>query len=377
MNVWTKVLLGLLFVAAIGFFHAAIRTVKTFQYWSGESSSFERQLTTVRAEIASLRNADHARPMDDKTFGVQQLRFDLGRLLANRGRIWSNCTRKNNVALDSRGRTEVTVSCDDSSVTSDKRFDKLLLYAFEDGDDPSSVKYLSEFTVKAVGQNGIVLVSTTQLTPLERKHIQESRTPWVLYELMPTDQHDLFASSPDDWRKMPDDLRKKFFPDPDPGMSKADQEKWKETKWWLPEEYALDGQEIQGKKFERELRDYLQVIRDCETERTLFDDRIASLERDENYLKAAKDDSEKQLAFVQRDRAQAIADRDREIKQRDATAAHYATLQHMLDANGAAVAQALYNNAEAARRIAEIQKDAADQIDRRSHSMARYGTGAN
>jgi hypothetical protein len=367
MSVWTKVLLGLVAVAALVFFHASLRTIKTFQHWSSKCNEFERRLADVRKDIVALRTADHEHPLDDKTFGVPQLRFDLGRMLTNRGRIWTNCQKKG-MQQDKagNGRWEATVTSDDAGYS-----DKMLLYAFEEGDDQAPGKYLGEFAVKAVSQNNnIVLVSTTPLTQVEQKRLANSKSTWVLYEMMPSDQHELFAS-------LPDDLRKKFFPDPDPGLSKADQEKWKTEKWWLPEEYLLDGQIVNGKPYERKLRDYLEIMRVCEVERTLYDDRVNSLQRDENYLKSTKDDSEKQLAFAEKEKAQAVKERAWEFKQRDAAAAHFASLQKMLELNAAAVKAAMVANAEAARQIAKIQKDAAEQIDRRTHSMARYGAGAN
>jgi hypothetical protein len=117
MSIWNKVLLGLLFIASLVFFHAAILTVKTFYYWSNLANSFEGKLKQVREDIVQLRTADHDHPLPNKTFGVQQLRLDLGRMVSNRGRIWANCQMKkvlpeviNGVKS---GRTEVNVSSDD------------------------------------------------------------------------------------------------------------------------------------------------------------------------------------------------------------------------------------------------------------------------
>jgi hypothetical protein len=368
MSIWNKVLLGLLAIASLVFFHAAIRTVKTFQYWSKLTNSYEQKIKQVREDIVLLRTADHEHPMPDRTFGVQQLRFDLGRLVNNRGRIWANCQMKKvqpEVVNGAKsGRTEVSVSSDDPGISN-----KMLLYAFEEGDDPSSIKYLGEFAVKAIDQNNVGLVSTTQLTKLQENNLAHSKTPWILYEMMPADQHELFAT-------LNDDQRKKFFEEP-VGGSKAEQDKWKKDKWWLPEEFIVDGQVVNGKTFERKLRDYLEIMRVCEVDRTLYDDRKNALERDETYLTSAKTDSDQQLVFADRQKAQATAERKWEYKQRDATAAFYADLQRMLNFNDAAVKAAIAGNAEAAKQIAKIQKDAAEEIDRRTRSMARAGTVSN
>ena len=188
MSVWNKVLLGLLFVASLVFFHAAIRTVKTFDFWSTQANKFESKLKQVREDVVQLRTADHEHPLPDKTVGVQQLRFDLGRMVNNRGRIWANCQMKKVLPEVINGvktsRTEVNVSSDEPGISN-----KMLLYAFEEGDEPSSVKYLGEFAVKGINQNNVGLVSTTQLTKLQESNLAHSTTSWVLYEMMPADQH--------------------------------------------------------------------------------------------------------------------------------------------------------------------------------------------
>jgi hypothetical protein len=369
MSVWNKVLLGLFFVGVLVFFHAALRTVKTFDYWSKLANAYEGKIHAVHDQIVLLRRGDPEHP-NTKIVGVQQLRFDLARMLANRGRIWPGCTKKN-LQTGKDGHMEVTISTDEGLS------DKALLYLFEEGDDQSPGKYLGEYAVKAVDKNSntVVLVSTTQPTQGERNSVQKSNMSWVLYEMMPADQHELFAL-------LGDDLRKKFFSEPDPGVSKAEQAKWKNTlqnggKWWLPQDFALDGQTVNGKRFDRKLRDYLEVMRVCEVDRTLYDDRLNALQRDETYLSAAKVDSDKQGAFASKLRAQALQEREWEYKERDATAAHYAALQKMLGFNEAAVTSAIAANAEAARQIAKIQKEAAEQIDRRTRNIARYGAGGN
>ena len=242
MSIWNKVLLGLIFIAALAFFHAALRTLKTFQYWSNQANTFETKLKQVHADIDLLRRGDPNNPAA-KIVGVQQLRFDLARMLMNRGRIWSNCTKKS-VQLGSNGHLEVTLGCDDGSFS-----DKTLLYLFEEGNDQSPGKYLGEYAVKAIDNrnNTVVLVSTTLPTQIDRSNLQKSTMQCVLYEMLPADQHELFAS-------LNEDLRKKFFPpDPDPGLSKAEQANWKNTlqnggKWWLPDEFISGGAVVNGQR---------------------------------------------------------------------------------------------------------------------------------
>ena len=100
------------------------------------------------AEIVSLRTADHEHPREDKTIGVQQLRIDLGRVLANRGRIWTKCEKQKAGRSDPNPASWKSPSAPMSRPPTFA--DKMLLYAFEEGDDQSPGKYLGEFRVKAV-----------------------------------------------------------------------------------------------------------------------------------------------------------------------------------------------------------------------------------
>jgi hypothetical protein len=286
MSVWNKILLGLVLVGVLVFFHAALRTLKTFYYWSNQAAKFEAKLKSVHEEIALLRHGDP----QGKILGVQQLRFDLDRMLANRGRMWANCAKKSDVRVVN-GFLNVTVTTDEGSFT-----DKTLLYLFEEGDDVSPGKYLGEYTVSSIdnNNNSIVLAGTTHPTRIEEANLRNSKSgmPWVLYEIMPADQHELFAS-------LPEELRKKCF-EPDPAAKTAP---------WLPKEFALDGQMVDGKIFERKLRDYLEIMRACEAERMVYDDRLNSLQRDQDYLSVVRSDSEKQQAFATKARAQALQER--------------------------------------------------------------------
>jgi len=256
---------------------------------------------------------------------------------------------------------EVAISTDESSPAFS---DKMLVYVFEEGDDQSPGKYLGEFRVKHVGNKQVELASTTQMFTTLSKNVMGSKSPWVLYEMLPTDEHEAFENLSDDQRK------------------------------WVSEEFAKDGQDFagltehqknlvrwgtpdaSGKKL-RPLRDYLAVFRTCEMYRTLFADRWESADRDYKYLNAAKEEADKQLSFAEKEKTQVSIERQRALKELSAVTQHNAALQRMLEFNQTAVKEAIANNLKYAQKIAALQKEAADLIDRRTRSMAQYGPGAN
>ena len=343
MSLWNKILLGLILAASLAFFHAAARTVKTYKYWANLADAFEKKLAERRAEIVRLQTADREHPLDDTTFGVQQLRTDLGRVLANRGRVWTKCEKKN-ARMDpdpkNPGMMLVTVSTEDTLT------DKMLLYGFEEGDEQSPGKYLGEFRVKAVSEKQVVLASTTQMTASLAKNVTDSKAPWVFYEMVPTDEHEAMANLSEDFRKL------------------------------VPDEFVKDGQNgPDGKKFVRPLRDYLAIFRACEMHRTLFADRDQSTDRDLTYLKTASEEAQKQEALVEKEKTQVEKELARAQAERAAVAKLCAIRQQQLKAFQMGVQALIADNLKNSQTIAELQKKLADEIDRRTRSMAQVGPG--
>ncbi len=353
-------MVGLILLASLAFFHAAARTVKTYQFWADKADKFEKKLASVNADIVRLRKADRDHPLDDSTIGstklgVEQLRIDLGRVLANRGRVWTKCDKEKASSDPQKpGILDVTVSTEDSATFAKN----MVLYAFEEGDEQSPGKYLGEFRVDAVSDKRVVLASTSQMVKSDdpkvfkslADNVYENKTPWVLYEMMPTDEHEAFTNLTEDQKK------------------------------WIPKEYAEDGKlGADGKtiEFSRPLRDYLTIFRDYEMYRTVFADRMASAVRDQAYLAEADKQVKEEQAAMGKERAKVQGEKQRADAERAAVASHYNALQRMLESNQLAVKAAIARNVQSAQEIARLQKEAADLIDRRTRSMAQYGPGAN
>ncbi len=327
-------MLVLIGIASLAFFHAATRTLRTYTYWLNLASGFEAKLTKVNVENDRLLTADHAHPLDDQTIGVEQLRIELGRELANRGRVWADWGKQKAATLPS-GIMEVTVS---NVAPSAEITPNMLLYAFEEVNGQSPGKYLGEFHVKSMHQNQMQMDSTTQMAGSLAKNVTDSKDPWVLYELMPTDQREAFE-----------------------GLSEEDKK-------------GIPGELL---KPDRPLQDYLAVFRACEVHRTLFNDRQESIRRDLSYLEAAGTEVKGQEALVEKEKTQVLGEKQRAVKELSAVSGLYAAVQRMLNFNRTAVQTAIATNLEYAQEIAKRQKEAADLIDRRTRSMAQYGPGAN
>ena len=370
MSIWNKILLGLIGFAALFFLYAAARTVKTYQYWAGKAGEFERTLKDRRAELVSLQTADHENQRPDKTIGVEQLRIDLGRVLANRGRIW-RC-EKQRASLTPAGIMNVTLSCNDPAPFAPN----MVFYAFEEGDDLSPGNYLGEFCVQASSEKQVVLASTGRMTrSLDPKlksladNVLASKPAWVLYEMMPTDEHEAFQKLTEDQKKWVENAFTSF------GMNQA------------AEEFLNDGQPIDAagrpsqnpndKKFERPLRDYLAIFRACEMHRTRFAERMESAIRDLNFLKAAKQEADQLVAMAEKEKTQVSKELERAKAERTAVTGLLAARQSTLKVFKASVEKLIADNVKEAQEVARLQKEANDLIDRRTRSMAQAAAGAN
>ncbi len=349
MSLWNKTLLGLLLVAALVFFHAAARTVKTYQHWANKTDSFEKALKERRAEVADLRTGDEKNLCKDKTTCVQQLRIDLGRVLANRGRIWSDC-KMQKILTAASGVTNISVSSDEPTAFTKN----MLVYAFEEGDDQSPGKYLGEFRVDEVGQNAVVLASTTPMDALLAKNVAESKTPWVLYELMPTDEHEAFANVSEDQKKwVPEE-----FVNDGRDFDSLTEDKKKLVKEIQDFEHLTEddkklvrnaGLDASGKKF-RPLRDYLAIFRACDMHRTLFADRLESATRDLKYLTVAGQEASNLEATAEKEKTQVAGEVQRTIAERAAVANLLAIRQNYVGIFQASLQAAVAKNVERAGR---------------------------
>ena len=129
----------------------------------------------------------------------------------------------------------------------------------------------------------------------------ESKGPWVLYEMMPSDEHEASQTC----RKIKGN--------------------------GCPDEFLKDGQDgADGKKFERPLRDYLAIFRACDMHRTLFADRWESAHRDLGYLEAAGKEADEQHALTEKEKTQVAKELGRAKAEQAAVASLLATRQNML-----------------------------------------------
>ena len=183
----------------------------------------------------------------------------------------------------------------------------------------------------------------------------------MLYELMPVDRHNAFTDLPEDERKamLPERSLVEYNRD---GQGAASDD---------PKECVVNG------KYQRRLRDYKEIFKTCHSERTLFVDLYEALTRDEQYLKDALADAQRQLQFAEQEVALTKTDWTVAKKEQKAVIDHQAILESRLAGLQQLVTQRIKENLTIAAEIAKIQLNAARRIDERTRTMAQAGAGAN
>jgi hypothetical protein len=348
MSIWNKVLVGLIGVASLVLFYLAARTMKTHQYWRELAAKYEQRIEQVdKANQTLVEGSGRAGTPGEP--GIRQLRLDLNQLLQDRGRAWFDCEAKVSVN-PARDTAVITVTINEPDPHGIA--EGTVLYGFEGADVQKRGRYLGEFRVAKSDekQKQVTLAPTSRLSPREIERLGAAKGPWVLYETMPRDNHEIFAA-------LSDEEKKAMLPAAS-----------------LPE-YLKDGKAAGGGKYVRPLRDYHVFFTADRVQRTLLVDAIDAATRDEKLLQDALAEAKQQEEAVKVDLAAAKEEVTKSRGQRDAVTAYYQALEKELAAVRADIARRIETNKAMAGRIAKMQLEAVRCIDERTRAMAQSGAG--
>jgi hypothetical protein len=351
MNIWNKVLVGLIAVASIGFFYLGARTLKTDTYWRNLAAAQEARISQMAAENQELRDGVE-REGQPPVLGLRALKVKLYKLLVDRRRAWFNCGTR---VKKADGSVEAVLTIDKPAPHGIVK--QTVLYAFEDADAKQKGRYLGEFVVTDVADKQITLKPAAEPTPRELDKIAASKGPWTVYEIMPQDNREIFASFSDAEKKaiLPAGSVAEYIKDGKPA-AKDD-----------PKEFVVNG------KYVRPLRDYEVLFHAEQEKRILLIDSIDAATRDKKLVQDALASAQVQVAACAKDITATKAELAKFEAQRKLVSDYLAKFQTTLDQVRAAVRQLIQDNQAKAGQIAEYQLKAAEQIDRRTRAMARSG----
>jgi hypothetical protein len=369
MCIWNKVLVGLIALAAVPLFCMATHALKVQTAWSDCARQYEMR-------IKQLTDENH-----DLEPQVRQLEVDVNNLLLDRRRVWPGCDPTARKPDRKTGSAEITVTVkllDASGAPIPHGIaNGGVLYAFEELNvknkgnvigDFDVGRYLGEFSVTAAQGDKITFKPTYTMTKKELERLVQARSPWVLYELLPRDSHEAFAS-------LTDQQLKALLQPEDP----------KDVNEYL-REYLKDGKpaekddlsekvNVVGGKYVRPLFDYSILFTDAHEKRMLLGDAIVAMQQDKQLVLEALDDARSLADVLTKEIATTKAAKEKMEQQRDLVAAHRKNLEKQLGNMEAEIARLTELNHAMAGRIAKLQLEAARRIDQRTRAMAQSGTG--
>jgi hypothetical protein len=340
MCIWNKVLVGLIGVASAVLLFLAMWTLKTHQYWSDLAEKHEQRIKQLSDQNESLVPS------------IRQLRLDLDKRLLDRRRAWFHCIPK---IKRGDGTAEVMLTIDKPSPHGIAA--KTVLYAFDETDAQKKGQYLGEFAAAGVSGKQVTLKPTGKLSNRELDRLVKATRPWVLYEIMPRDNRNLFTG-------LSDDQKRSLFP--------ADV---------LPE-YLKDGKEaapddptdrVVAGKFVRPVWDYGALFRSERDYRILLTDSIAAAKSDKQLIDEALAEARTQEEAGKKDVAATAEDLKGAARQQEVVTDYNKKLEEKLAAIQAMVAQLIATNQAMAGQIAKFQLEAARRIDQRTRAMAQSG----
>ena len=183
------ILVGLILISSVAFFYMAARTLKMRQNWEENRKEFLEKLAAVEdGKMQGTQVVDAG----IKQLKEQKKQWVLAANLAQflRGRVWNEAVSVKQVSPFG----VITVSVEQPSPSGIEA--KMVLFVFEHKDREKGGKYLGQFTVTAVRDKQVELTPIPALVDdnTQLNVITASRGPWDLYEIMPVDSHELFAS---------------------------------------------------------------------------------------------------------------------------------------------------------------------------------------
>lgn len=365
MSIWNKVLVGVIIVALLPLIYLTARVLKVQTEWNRCASKLEEQLRAEETRHHQLLVGT------DTERGVRQLRVDVHNLLIDRRRVWAGCDPTSRKPEKSTGKAEVTLSViatDDKGQTIPHGIaEGTVLYAFEELNpknkgvkisDFEVGQYLGEFAVSTVKGKDVTFKPTFVMTQAELDRLVKAKRPWVLYELLPRDSHEIFE-------KMSEKELKALLP------PESVREYLKDRK---PEEKDDDKDYVVNGKFVRPLLDYAILFNDHHETRLLLNDMIVTSRHDKQLMVESLEQARSLADRLTKEIAMIKADKEKMERERDIVAAHRKSLEKSLDDMEAWIARLNELNRAMAGRIAKLQLEAAKRIDERTREVAQSGS---
>ncbi len=340
MNIWSKVLIGLILLSSLFLFYFAMRMLKTEEVWQKAAQSYDRPLEDAqkKAQLAIDGDTSATPPQP----GIRDLEVKLHDFMVDRGRVWKNCVPQQ---VDPKtGLSFVGVEFPDPHRIQDKS----IIYVFEEGDGG---RYLGEFKVDAVAEKQVTMSPTMKLSQRQLDKIKGTRLPWLLYERMPVDRPDIFTGYDQQQLSMmmpgvPADVINEYL------------RNGQEAKPDDPEARVMNG------KYERQLRDYNVYFHELHAQITSLQDQVAAATTDLGIVQKSRDETQKEVELRQEEIDKVIKPELAKVTaERDVASAYREQLEMQLAAVEKEVDATIERNKKLADRWTKQQFEAAQRLN--------------
>ena len=332
MSIWNKVFVGLIIFVSLFFFYFSAQALKTHEYWRSSAKKHETKIVKLADEVEQLR---YGVKNDETHPGLLKRQSEVYKALIGRGRVWYNCTPQQ---LVNPQTGEVRVGTDAPNphgIT-----DKTILAVFDERSQKDGGRYIGQFIVKGVTDRQLGLAPCRTLKPDALKRLAQSRGPWTLCEIMPADDHGIFA-----------------------GMT-AEQLEQILPKSAL-EEYLKDGKD----GFSRKLRDYQYLFDTFDRQLSMLVEVRNTAVSNRELMEAAVADAKKQVQLRQAEIASLRTELAEMRRECDIVAAHQKSLEKEIAARTKKIQTLLKTNRAIAAEIARDQLEAVKRVDARTVAL--------
>jgi len=297
--------------------------------------------------------------------GIVELKRELHRLHADRGRVWRKCDPRS-VAAEGAVKLGIPPLEGVEKQPPHGVAAKMKVYLFEGVEGKDGGKFLGEFVAAEVGERELGLQPSRKL-PAEESQLlnqaqgraRQSGLGWTMYEELPTDEHGVFAGMSEEALRavLPEAVVREYVRN---GQAAEASD---------PEDRRVDG------KYVRRLRDYNPNFERASRQRTEMADALASGKRDEEGLKEAVEHSKADEEFCRAEITKLKEELTKATAERNAVVELVKRLDDGIAQQVKANAQAIELNQAMAADIARYQLEAARAIDRRTRAVAQADQG--
>jgi hypothetical protein len=373
------VLVEAIILATLGFLLLAAENVRINAALRTKVNGIQKQLNDTQAQNEALKNGSEDpaivgqlsnldppvkttkdREGNETLTSIANLDHKLLIATRLRGRLWRNIKPAGQVNAQT-GAIPVTIP---APVPAGLKADSVV-YLFEDGSPPQpaaggaprGAQYLGEFRVTQVAAQQATLQPVLPMDQFERQRLTASRGPWIIYDTMPIDRHDIFLGKTDAElkQKLPAKSLNEYLRDYKPATADDDPNRVvgedENGKRLPPNEIA----KATKKLYQRRLRDYALEFDELARRRIVMLTDIDAVNKDIDRLKAAQEVAKELQARREDERKKLTSDLAGAIKERDAIQKHLDQVKQQIARAHQLIDEILRSNAQMADELRDRQ----------------------